>query len=426
MQKQTKPRIHEGLLTFKRPSDHSTFSPSSAERWLGGCAYSLQASKDIPNETSTYSEEGTVAHSVCEAVFRQEFFMVPFPSELSMAMMKYDSQEMMECAYQYVEVVSYWLKNKDQIGDVIHYGLEMGIPVFPEEGCFGTGDCIIIGTKSAVVIDFKYGKGKSVNANTTQLKVYAAGIARHLLDVPQDYKIFTVIHQPRIGQEFKEHSWTMPELNECLGDIWKAIQESKRSDLQPIEGNHCFWCPASRTKDVKLMCSVKKERPLRLAKENFSQFMSDMNTKSGQEVSSIARDNAILKIMALMPLMKKVSEDGEEEFLMRLQSGEAIPGCRVVEQYGRRTLNADTDKDIEELIKSKFPKVNVWKVIPESKKIRTVTELEKELGKNKLDPICIKKVSKKLDIMDDKVRAILGEMSTYASMIQNNNIGDLV
>jgi len=412
-------RIHPTLQKFERPSAHSTYSPSAAERWLGGCAYSVKASENIPSESSKYSEEGTLAHTVCEAVFREQYFNVPFPVELHMEMLSYDGAEMLACAKGYADVIEHWLENKETIGDIVWYGLEQGIPVFPEEGCFGTADCLIIGTKSAAVIDYKHGKGKNVSAGSLQLKVYAAGIARYLIDVPKDYKIHAIVYQPRTDTAPKETSYTMAELNQCLGDIWNSIQESKKKDLEPVEGNHCYWCPASRTKDLNLKCKVIKEKPLKLAQENFGKFLADMNNpieKLGDP--NVARDEAIIKIHALYPLLKKIVEDTTEEFMMRLQTGEAIPGVRVIEELGNRVINAENDQDAAKMIASKFL-IEPWKEIPATKKLRTITEIEKEIGKNKLDSICVRKVKKKIDIIDDKMRAILGEMAAYGKMINS-------
>jgi hypothetical protein len=413
-------KIDNTLKNFVRPSPHSTFSPSASDRWLGGCAYSVNAVKNIPEESSKYAEEGTLAHSVCEAVFYEQFLGVKFPVELSMEMIGYDSNEMMECAHGYSEVITYWLQNKEQIGDIVWYGLEKGIPIFPEEGCFGTADCLIIGTKSAVVIDYKHGKGKNVSANTLQLKVYASGIARYLGDVPEGYKVYAVVYQPRTDMAPKETSYTMPELNQCLGQIWESIQESKKPNLEPIEGSHCFWCPASRTKDLNLKCKIIKDKPLKLAQENFGKFLADMAMPVEKVTDpNPMRDEAIIKIMGLFPLMKKIVEDCTDEFMMRLQDGEVIPGVRIVESFGNRVLNAESDEDKANLLTSKF-KIDPWKVIPATKKIRTLTEIEKELGKGKLDSVCVRKITKKVDIMDEKMQAILGEMAAYGQSIKNS------
>lgn len=408
--------IHKDLLNFVRPSPHSKFSPSAADRWMT-CQYSIEAAKDIPEETSKYAEEGTIAHEACEAVFRENYFNIPFPEDLSLRLLNYDVDEIISCAQGYVEVIDFWLNNKDSIGNVIFYGIEKGVPIFPEEGCFGTADCLIIGDKGAAVIDYKHGRGKNVAANSLQLRVYAAGVARYLANVPKDYKVNCIVYQPRTDMAPKEITYTMPELNQTLGDIWKAIEISKQKDLEPIEGNHCYWCPANRTKDLSKKCKLIADKPLKLAQENFGKFLADMNAPIEKfNAPNPARDAAIVKIHALFPLMKKIVEDTTEELMLRLESGEHIDGMRIVEELGRRQLNFDNDEEAAKAIKTQYD-IDPWKIIPETKKLKTLTEIEKTIGKNKLDSLCVRKVKKKVDIMDGKIRDILGEMSTYSEMI---------
>jgi hypothetical protein len=414
-------QIHNDFLRFKRPSDHSLFSPSSADRWLEtGCSFSVNFAKDIPNLSSKYSLEGTLAHSVCEAVFRQAYYGLDIPYDLQMQMLNYDGIEMMDCAHAYVEVLTYWLRNKEQIGEIVHFDLEMGIPVFPEESCFGTGDCIIIGTKGAAVIDYKHGKGKSVSADSLQLKVYAAGVAKYLRDIPEDYLVHAVVFQPRTDMAPKETSYNIPELNQFLGVIWSSIQKSKQVDLAPCEGSHCFWCPAKRTYDLKLKCPIFLEKPMKLAAENFSQFMVDMSAPIDHiGAPNRKRDEAIIKLRTLYPLIKEVVENSESEFLMRLQDGEVIEGVRMIEALGNRELNGENDAQKAALIVSVAPEIEVFKSIPASKKLRTISDIEKEIGKNKLDSICVRKRTLKVDVLDEKMRSVLGEMAAFGEMINN-------
>jgi hypothetical protein len=112
----SKVRLHPAFINFKRPSPHSKFSPSSAERWLlSGCSFSVNFCKDIPEETSQYAAEGTLAHSLCEALFRKEYYDIPVPNDMvvQLALLPDQGAEMWQAAAQYVEVVTYWLNNRD-------------------------------------------------------------------------------------------------------------------------------------------------------------------------------------------------------------------------------------------------------------------------------------------------------------------------
>lgn len=417
-----KPLISPALINFVRPSPHSTFSPSAADRWLN-CPYSINACKGIPEEKSKYSEEGTLAHSLCEALFRKEFYGLEVPPELMMELTLWDNNnegafdEMMNCAQGYVDVINYWVNNTEDIGEVLWFGLEKGVPIYANDGCFGTADCLVIGTKGTAIIDYKHGKGKNVSPNSLQLKVYAVGIMRHIANVAEDYKFHSVIFQPRIEDMPKHHAYSIHDIADFAKEVESAIKTSKRSDLTPCEGSHCFWCPAKRTKDLKLKCKLWADKPIALANEEFDKFLA---AQANTEVENKKkRDEAIIKLRALFPLIKQIYEESEDEFMQRLQEGEVIDGVRLVEVMGKRQLNAENDEQAKKLIEEKFPKIKATKIIPAKEKLKTITEIEKEIGKGKLDPLCIKKVTKKVDILDNKIRSILGEMSEYSMMINN-------
>jgi hypothetical protein len=138
---------------------------------------------------------------------------------------------------------------------------------------------------------------------------------------------------------------------------------------------------------------------------------------------NVKRDEAIIKLRALFPLIKQVVEQSEEEFKMRIQMGEVIPGVRLIDDIGKRQLPGENDLENAKILKEKF-NVEPFKEIPATKKLRTITEIEKEIGKNKLDSICVKKITKKVDVLDEKIRNVLGEMSAFSEMIKQGQVGE--
>lgn len=53
-------------------SGHALLSPSSAHRWLN-CPRSPRLEALLPENTSEYAKEGTLAHSVCEITAQKHF-----------------------------------------------------------------------------------------------------------------------------------------------------------------------------------------------------------------------------------------------------------------------------------------------------------------------------------------------------------------
>ena len=413
--------IHPTLINFVKPDAHSKYSPSSADRWWGGCPYSIEASVGVPEESNEYAEEGTLGHSVAEAVFREREVGIPMPYALSLEVstLKDNGDEMIQAGNDFYDIVKYWMNNRNQIGDILWFGQERGIPVFPEESCYGTGDFVIVGSKASVVIDFKYGR-KPVEACCKQLKVYAAGIARHINKAPKDYGIFAVIHQPRANPSVKEHYYPIQEMYNALESIWESIHIAKRKDLEPVEDSkHCFWCPLKRTTDLSKRCSIIMNKPLKLAQERFSTFMADSNLVPDSADKKARRDEAIIKLMTLLPAIEEVVEQSKDDFQRRLEAGEHIPGVVLNRKYGNRILNAESDEDAAAMIIDMFPGVQPWEVVSKTK-IKALGKIEKIVGKGNLDPLCVKKVSKEVCILDEKQKSVINSMSQFAQSISNS------
>ena len=54
------------------PKQHALLSASSAHRWLA-CTAAPHFEENFPDGTSSYAEEGTLAHAICELYARKKF-----------------------------------------------------------------------------------------------------------------------------------------------------------------------------------------------------------------------------------------------------------------------------------------------------------------------------------------------------------------
>jgi len=84
---------------------------------------------------------------------------------------------------------------------------------------------------------------------------------------------------------------------------------------------------------------------------------------------------------------------------------------------GKRQLNGDSDEDKAALIRQVDPSVDPYDIVPAKKKLRTITSIEKEIGKNKLNPVCFQKMTKELKVLDEKQRTILEGLVNYKNII---------
>lgn len=402
-------KLTKELVEFVRPSEHSIFSPSGGDKWMA-CPASIALSKPIEEETSKYAAEGTLAHKVCEDFFAFKHYDVPKSIDLQMA-----DDEMIDGAQMYYDCIMGWLgDHHEEVGDILWFGLEKGIPVFPQEGCFGTADGVIVGTKGCVIIDYKYGR-RHVTARSTQLQIYLLGLKRHLIDLPEDYKFHSVVVQPRTDAIPKHDYYTYAEMLEFEPKVYEAIQQSK-IHTEPVEGRHCFWCKARRTNDPALKCPAIKAKAMAVANENFDKFLTDMNepVKTGA-LSSSKRDKALIKILSLRPLVNQLAEEAEGEFKHRMDNGEIIDGIQFAETKGRSKWIHDDDTEMTKEIVSKFPEVMPFKTVT---KLKTITEVKKEVGKKNFDDsLVVRPIKKKVIVQDQKTREVLADLASYSKMI---------
>ena len=173
------------------PSRHALLGPSSSHRWLA-CPPSARLEEQFPDTTSSYAEEGTLAHSYAErklnALLRGE--SVSRDTEVS--------DEMWDCTDAYRDFVEEELNAIKAECDGAHLLVEQELDFadYVPEG-FGTSDAVIVSDKTLEVIDFKYGKGVPVSAeNNPQLRLYALGAYIALSSLYDFTEVKMAIFQP--------------------------------------------------------------------------------------------------------------------------------------------------------------------------------------------------------------------------------------
>ncbi len=155
------------------PNKHALISPSACGR-IGYCPASVLLSKDMPNESSSYAEEGTAAHRLCEIAllckFENRQISRAETAERADILLSY-GHDMEDHVRTYVNYVM------PLAADALYRAVEVRLPVTPitsEPDAFGTADCVVIAGDVLHIVDFKYGAGVKVEAKANaQLAVYA-------------------------------------------------------------------------------------------------------------------------------------------------------------------------------------------------------------------------------------------------------------
>lgn len=181
---------------------HALISPSACHR-IGYCPASVVLSKDIPNESSQYAEEGTAAHRLCEI----DLLCILENRGRTEA----EQAEWLETTTQYLDMYDHVTAYVKYVSEVmgaqpLYAAVEVRLPLSEltgEADAYGTADCVVITGDTIHVIDFKYGQGVEVSAKrNVQLCMYALAAMAELDPDGIFYGITNVklhIVQPRMS-----------------------------------------------------------------------------------------------------------------------------------------------------------------------------------------------------------------------------------
>lgn len=183
---------------------HALLSASSASRWLE-CTPSARFEENFPERTSSYADEGTLAHSIGELIIRYRLKMIS-KAEYQRKMDEYEEHDLYggESMFDYcsdyaafvLERFAMARKRSSDAQIFIEYSLDTR--AYIPEG-FGTTDIVIVADGYIETIDLKYGKGKpvAVKENKQQM-IYALGALASLAKKYHVKKVRMTVYQPRI------------------------------------------------------------------------------------------------------------------------------------------------------------------------------------------------------------------------------------
>lgn len=354
---------------------HALLSPSAASRWLV-CTPAPQLEAELPDSTSEYAAEGTLAHKVSELLARKKFTIVK-PSTHNAALRELKKEplwndEMLTTANTYVDHLAE-RSMEFQHKPYMAFEVKVDISDYAPEA-FGTCDCVMIGGDELIITDYKHGKGVPVSAEENpQMMLYALGALKLYRPIYGEAikRVTVYIDQPRLDS-YSKYSLTVDELLAWGENTVKPKASLAFAGLgNYVPGEHCRFCRA------KAQCRVRAGAHTAL--EDFK----DAVLPNTPEARQATPDNVpplltFAEIGDLLTRGKSLVDwynSLEEYALTSMLNGEKIPGYKIVEGTSRATFAPDYDTAAKVLMEAGYKKATLYRDTPE-----TLTNLDKLVG----------------------------------------------
>ena len=366
------------------PEKHALLSASSASRWLT-CTAAPRFEEGLPESTSTYAEEGRLAHAIAELKVLKKFTVMTgrtYTTRLNK--LKKDAlydQEMDKTTDLYLEHLTEQAMLYDSNPTVVAE-VKVDFGEYVPEG-FGTCDCVMIGGDTLSITDYKHGKGVPVSAvGNPQMRLYALGALKRYAPVFGDTikQVRMTIDQPRLDS-YTSDLITVEELR-AWGESIKPIAQKAFSGLgEFVPGEHCRFCRG------KAQCRARAN--VNTALEDFKdcvpagsvkpgEFVPQIHsylTPGGVEVHPLLSDAEIGDLLIRGQQLVQWYKDLEEYATKALLDGKPIEGWKLVAGRSNRTFT-DQDAAIKAVIAAGYDEALVY-----DRKPKTLSELEKLMGK---------------------------------------------
>jgi len=376
------------------PTTHAILAPSASKRWMT-CTPSARLEAQVPSKETSYTREGTIAHSMAEAILRSAVdsqwrsWDDEYPAKFKIAYEAVnaskksriaghgedlrkavdealqeglDPWEMLDtvyhnyCRFVYEDYLKALLEDPEA---VLLVEQKLVLTEYIPEG-FGSSDAVIIWGNTLAVYDLKYGKGVKVSArNNTQMKCYALGA---ILGPGEMYDLAIIkmtIIQPRLQWVSTDESTYWDILKWASEELRPAAVLAFQGGGDFVPGDHCRFC------NVAPRCKAFAAMATRLSQEALQH--ADAALMTNEEIAGMLRS---------MTGLKSWMSGLEAYALEKALAGESFPGFKVVEGRSNRAIS-DPAAAMEALQNAGFEETSYCK----PKELKTISDLEKLLKK---------------------------------------------
>ncbi len=311
------------------PGKHSSRGASSASRWLA-CPGSIPLTERLTAQgminiggSNRAAAEGTAAHlvlSTCLEDGTDAHEMADMEIEVDGLVFIVD-QEMIDGVQECIDWVRARMSEAVAEGFLPELLIEKSMTSLFDEDVYGTADIIIIipGDR-IIVVDFKYGRGVTVEPDSDQNAYYIyLTIENYLGPHPDDFIVESWIAQPRIPHPegtIRSYDTTAKAIEDWWMNTVLPGIEATRDETSPLMmGDHCKWCPN------KAHCPALQGGVLEFSIEAAPSAMTDV------ELGAML--DKLDAIKAFQPVL-------EAEALRRARQGDKVPGRKLVRKKSNR------------------------------------------------------------------------------------------
>ena len=344
---------------------HARLNASSSHRWMM-CPPSVRLSEQFADKPSSYAEEGTFLHELCELKLHR--YLGDMASDVIEAQYaehrdsEFYTQEAETVTDEYIAFCVETIEAvKSSCPDpLIMVEHRLDYSEYVPEG-YGTGDLVIVADGVIEVIDFKGGRGVRVDAHrNSQLMLYGLGA---LLEFDPLYDVRNVrvtIVQPRLSNT-STYEIAADEL------VRWAEKEVRPRALMAYEGKGEFcagdWC---RFCKARYTCRKRSEYHMQLAERDFRQ-------------PDLLSDEEITDILPIADSLNNWVQDLLAYATQQAVEGKSWPGYKLVAGRSNRKYTSEA-----EVIKAATEAgyTDIYKTT-----LLGVGDLEKRLGRKKFNEV---------------------------------------
>lgn len=361
---------------------HSELGPSGAKRWMH-CARSVQATRDLPNEQSTFAASGTASHTLSEwcrlqGVKCEEFLgdkVIVGEHSFIVDKERCDSVNRF-CEY------TYDIGGETFVEEMVHY----------DHG-FGTSDhcavvaeydpCWDVDVEVCHIIDFKDGEGVQVGAEwNEQLLHYAIGWWLTYGWLYNVKRFVLHIVQPRLNH-FVKWEISLDDLQTWYQDKAIPAAAATRDPNAPFTPGS--WCSDNFCK-LRRNCKARADAMAKAALDNFEGFenydATDANVKP-KDVTTLTGEQ-LAKAYDLSKQVKKWLAELKSHVMSELMHGRDVGGKKLVGGKNARVFDAP-ETEVVVAVQDVAPDLDTNELYTKPE-LKSVAQIEEIVGKEAFAP----------------------------------------